>query len=68
MEKLKALNAAANRYLSRYSKKQFLLAFVLTTALNFLLSYTIPDYTSFYLSSLGGFFFGMMFLKHNTGA
>jgi fucose permease len=63
MKYLNTLNAACNRLLNRFSRKVFFAAFVVTSGTNFLLAYTVPGYTSFYLSSLGGFFFGMMFAK-----
>ncbi|KTC28875.1 hypothetical protein AO265_01750 [Pseudomonas sp. ABAC61] len=67
MNKLKALNAAATRYLSRFSRKQFFCAFAVTTALNFWLSFNVPGYTSIYLSMLSGWFFGMMFINRESG-
>jgi hypothetical protein len=63
MNKLKAMNAAASRYLSRFSRKQFFLAFAVTTAANYWLAYNVPDYKSIYLAMIGGFFFGGMFAK-----
>lgn len=63
MKKLKAMNAAANRYLSRFSPKQFFLAFAVTTAINFCLAYNVVGYSSIYLGIIAGWFFGMMFVK-----
>ncbi|MEG0968973.1 MAG: hypothetical protein RSG92_26750 [Pseudomonas sp.] len=68
MNKLKALNAAAGRYLSRFSRKQFFLAFAVTAAVNYWLAYNVPGYTSIYLSMLSGWFFGMMFVKFESKA
>lgn len=66
MNKLKALNAVTTRYLSRFSRKQFFFAFAVTTAINFWLSFTVAEYSSIYLSILGGWFFGMMFIKRES--
>ncbi|NWE12786.1 hypothetical protein [Pseudomonas yamanorum] len=63
MNKLKAINAAANRFFSRFSRRQFFLAFVVVTAVNYWLAYKVSGYKSVYLAMVGGFFFGMMFAK-----
>jgi Na+/melibiose symporter-like transporter len=63
MNKLKAMNAAANRFFSRFSRRQFFLAFVVVTAVNYWLAYNVSGYKSVYLAMVGGFFFGMMFAK-----
>ncbi|MBK5438455.1 MULTISPECIES: hypothetical protein [unclassified Pseudomonas] len=63
MNKLKAINAAANRFFSRFSRRQFFLAFVVVTAVNYWLAYNVSGYKSVYLAMVGGFFFGMMFAK-----
>ncbi|MCS4250587.1 hypothetical protein [Pseudomonas sp. BIGb0164] len=63
MNRFKTINAAANRYLSRFSRKQFFLAFAVITAANFGLDYYVPGYQSTYLAAVGGFFFAMMFVK-----
>ena len=61
MKYLKALNAAAERFLSRFTRKQFLFAAIAVTALNYLLAYTVPGYRSIYLAMIGGWLFGMIF-------
>lgn len=66
MNKLKTMNAAANRYLSRFSRKQFFLAFAVTTAINYWLAYNVSGYQSIYLAMVGGWFFGMMFVKFES--
>lgn len=63
MKHFYALGAACSKFLNRFSKTFFFWAFLVTTAINFLLACTVPEYTSFYLSSLGGFFFGMMYAR-----
>gem|GEM_PF-2328791 len=63
MNKLKAINAAANRFFSRFSRRQLFLAFVVVTAVNYWLAYNVSGYKSVYLAMVGGFFFGMMFAK-----
>lgn len=63
MNKLKAINASVNRYLSRFSRKQFFLAFAIITAVNYWLAYNVEGYKSVYLAIVGGFVFGMMFAK-----
>jgi hypothetical protein len=63
MNKLKAMNAAANRYLSRFSRREFFCAFVVTTVANYGLAYSVAGYQSIYLSIIGGFLFGAMFAK-----
>ena len=63
MNKLKAINAAANRFFSRFSRRQFFLAFVVVTAVNYWLAYNVSGYKSVYLAMVGGFFFGMRFAK-----
>ncbi|MDF3199086.1 hypothetical protein P3C29_10350 [Pseudomonas sp. 1912-s] len=63
MNKLKAINAAANRFFSRFSRRQFFLAFVVVTAVHYWLAYNVSGYKSVYLAMVGGFFFGMMFAK-----
>ena len=50
----KALNAAAERFLSRFTRKQFFFAAIAVTALNYLLAYTVPGYRSIYLAMIGG--------------
>ncbi|KWU51953.1 hypothetical protein [Pseudomonas palleroniana] len=63
MNKLKAINASVNRYLSRFSRKQFFLAFAIITAVNYWLAYNVEGYKPVYLAIVGGFVFGMMFAK-----
>ena len=63
MNKLKAINASVNRYLSRFSRKQFFLAFAIITAVNYCLAYNVEGYKPVYLAIVGGFVFGMMFAK-----
>ena len=63
MNKLKTMNAAANRYLGRFSRIQFFMVFAVTTAINYWLAYNVSGYQSIYLAMLGGWFFGMMFVK-----
>lgn len=63
MNELKAMNAAASRFLSKFSRKQFFLAFAVITAANYWLAYNVSGYKSVYLAMVGGFFFGMMFAK-----
>ena len=41
MNKLKTMNAAVSRYLSRFSRKQFFLAFAVTTTINYWLAYNV---------------------------
>ncbi|MFG0925987.1 hypothetical protein ACF8SB_09880 [Pseudomonas sp. CJQ_8] len=61
MKKLKDLNASATLYLSRYSRKQFFTAFVVVTAVNYWLAYSVDGYQSIWLAMIAGWFFGMIF-------
>eukprot|EP01030_Chromulinospumella_sphaerica_P011081 gene11081-10882_t len=63
MKYLSTLNAAMERFLSRFTPTQFLCAAIALTALNFLLDYTVASYTSIYLSMLSGWLFAMSFLR-----
>ncbi|KAB0570144.1 hypothetical protein C9383_24740 [Pseudomonas palleroniana] len=63
MNKLNAINASVNRFLSRFSRKQFFLVFAVITAVNYWLAYNVAGYKSVYLAIVGGFVFGMMFAK-----
>ncbi|MDD2103667.1 hypothetical protein D3C76_1481960 [compost metagenome] len=60
-EILKALNAASERFLSRFTRKQFFFAGIAVTAVTYSLAYTVPVYKSLYLAMIGGWLFGMMF-------
>lgn len=63
MNKLRAMNAAVERFFSRFSRKQFFVAFAVITAVNYWLAYNVAGYKSVYLAMVGGFFFGLMFAK-----
>lgn len=63
MNYLKALNAAMERFLSRFTRKQFFFAAIAVTAANYLLAYTVPGYKSLYLTMIGGWLFGMTFVR-----
>ena len=63
---LKALNAASERYLSRFTRKQFFFAAIAVTAVNYSLAYTIPGYKSIYLAMIGGWLFGMSFASFHS--
>ena len=63
MKYMRTLNAAMERFLSRFTPTQFLCAAIALTALNFLLDYTVASYTSIYLSMLSGWLFAMSFLR-----
>jgi len=39
------------------------LAFAVTTSINYWLAYNVSGYQSIYLAMVGGWFFGMMFVK-----
>ena len=63
MNKLKAVNAAVEHFFSRFSRKQFFVAFAVISAVNYWLAYNVAGYKSVYLAMVGGFFFGLMFAK-----
>ena len=63
MQHLRTLNLAMERFLSRFTRTQFLCAAVAITALNFVLDYTVAAYSSLYLSMLSGWLFAMGFVK-----
>ena len=66
MKHLRTLNLAIERFLSRFSRTQFLCAAIALTALNFDLDYTFAAYTSLYLSMLSGWLFAMGFVRFRS--
>lgn len=66
MKHLRTLNLAMERFLSRFTRTQFLCAAIAITALNFVLDYTFAAYTSLYLSMLSGWLFAMGFVRFRS--
>ncbi|SEE85633.1 hypothetical protein SAMN04490200_5848 [Pseudomonas proteolytica] len=66
MQHLRTLNLAMERFLSRFTRTQFLCAAVAITALNFVLDYTVAAYSSLYLSMLSGWLFAMGFVRFRS--
>ena len=66
MKYLSTLNLAMERFLSRFTRTQFLCAAIAFTALNFVLDYTFASYTSIYLSMLSGWLFAMGFVRFRS--
>lgn len=66
MKHLRTLNLAMERFLSRFTRTQFLCAAIAITALNFVLDYIFAAYTSLYLSMLSGWLFAMGFVRFRS--
>ena len=66
MKHLRTLNLSTERFLSRFTRTQFLCAAIAFTALNFVLDYTFTSYTSLYLSMLSGWLFAMGFVRFRS--
>ncbi|PAV73367.1 hypothetical protein WR25_26588 [Diploscapter pachys] len=68
MKKLKELDAAATRYLNRYSRKQFFSMFVVITAINYWCAYNVEGYKSIWLAMIGGWFFARRLARSSINA
>ncbi|NMZ01302.1 hypothetical protein HBO04_14310 [Pseudomonas proteolytica] len=66
MQHLRTLNLSTERFLSRFTRTQFLCAAIAFTALNFVLDYIFVAYTSLYLSMLSGWLFAMGFVRFRS--